>query len=138
MSCVLQEWVCKLPWKQQSVLLSGLRGPDTSHCPHTKTVTRWMRNVTQNNADPSHSYMQLDRLPTFEELEKELEYCSVHYVHHLTQALKVISIGYVWCDVDGCKYADDLYRNIVMELLHLHPESDASFCVRLQDKVEHA
>lgn len=136
MSTVLQEWVCKLPWKQQSVLLSGLRGPDMHHYPKIKILTRWLRNVTQNNADPEHSYMMVEtHLPAFEDMEKELEYCTIHYVHHLTQALKVIAIG---CDNATVReYALILYDKIVKELLHLTGETDEEFYVRLADKVVH-
>jgi hypothetical protein len=137
MSTVLKAWVCELPWKQQSVLLSGLRGPDGIHCPQIKIVTRWLRNVTQNNADPMHSYMNVGILPTFEQLEKELEYCTAHYVHHLTQALKVIEIGCEVDDPDACQYARQLNREIANELFHLWPESDTMFINRLADKVEH-
>lgn len=135
MSSVLQEWVMKLPWKQQSVLLSGLRGPDGARCPNIKNVTRWLRNITQNNADPSHSYMMVGQLPNCEMLEKELEYVSVHYVHHLAQAMKVVAIGvdvYVYE-----KYARELYEFISNELLHMKVETDDEFNERLRDMVEH-
>jgi len=135
MSSVLKDWVQILPWKQQSVLLSGLRGPDTIHCPKLKIVVRMLRNVSQNNADPTHSYMYVHDLPLWDVLEKELEFCSVHYVHHLTQALMVVCHG---CDIIKIReYADWLLDKISDELLHITRETPEHFFQRLEDKVVH-
>ena len=35
---VLQDWMGKLPWKQQSVILSSLRGPDNFRFPAIKKL----------------------------------------------------------------------------------------------------
>lgn len=135
MSSVLRNWVQVLSWKQQSVLLSGLRGPDTIHCPNVKIITRWLRNVVQNNVDPTYSYMMISDLPGWGLLEKELEYCSVHYVHHLTQALMVMAHN---CTMpEAQKYAYWLVNRIADDLLHMTRETPEHFFVRLEDKVSH-
>lgn len=51
MGTVVKPWVNELPWKQQSALFSALRGPDNVLCPGIKRIVRWLRSVTQNNAD---------------------------------------------------------------------------------------
>jgi len=92
MSTVLKPWVENIPWKQQSILFSGLRGPDNQFCKHIKAVGRWMRSVSQNNADPSKDYMRNDPLPILADLDKELENQPAHFVHHFASALRVIAI----------------------------------------------
>ena len=41
---VLQDWVCRLPFMQQSVLIAAVRGPDTIRKDHpVKVLCRWLR-----------------------------------------------------------------------------------------------
>src|SRR4051812_48524296 len=94
MSTVVQDWVATLPWKQQSILFSGLRGPDHALHEHVKQVSKWMRAVSQQNADPSKPYMNRIKLPAPEQMEKELEHSPVHFVHHFADALAVIAYGH--------------------------------------------
>src|SRR3954469_5589558 len=56
---VVLPWLAVLPWKQQSIFFSSLRGPDRANVPAIKRTNRWMRSVAQNNADPSKGYMAL-------------------------------------------------------------------------------
>lgn len=154
MSTVLQPWVELLPWKLQSILFSGLRGPDTDYAPRIKEVSRWMRKVSQNDADPSQSYMAPTSLPTPEQLEKELEFCTAHFVHHIADALRVISLGYMSNDeadlsrsgqpvpldkatVEVMEYAKQLHYYIADELFHFVPEDDEVFMWRHRDRVSH-
>ena len=73
---VLQEWMAELPWKQQSVVLSSLRGPDNSRPGSIKIINRWLRGITQNNADISTDYMKNLPHPSVEDLHTDLEYCT--------------------------------------------------------------
>jgi hypothetical protein len=42
--CVLQEWVLELPFMQQSVLISSIRGADGAYKEHpSKPLMRWLR-----------------------------------------------------------------------------------------------
>lgn len=134
MKSVLQEWLEELPWKQQSILFSGLRGPDAPGCPHIKAVNRWMRTVTQHNADPSKQYMRKEPLPTPLELCEELEFLPVHYVHHLADALAVIAYGHP--ESDAAIKAAGYHYKIAEELFHFIPESPATFLLRHRDKVQ--
>jgi len=135
MGTVLQPWVENLPWKNQSILFSGLRGPDTGYCPRIKEVSRWMRKVSQNDADPSQSYMAPTALPTQEELEKELEFSTCHFVHHFADALRVIAIYHP--DHATSAYAWRVHAYIADELFHFVPEDDKTFKHRHRDKVAH-
>lgn len=130
---VLLPWVMNLGWKMQSILLSGFRGPDDADLPAIKAVNRWLRTISQNNADPSKDYMRQDTLPTELELCAELEWRSCHYVHHLADALRVVAIfhpDHVVSDRAGAYH----YR-IAEEIFHFLPETVDQFMHRHRDKV---
>jgi hypothetical protein len=130
---VLQPWVMSIGWKMQSILLSGFRGPDDAELPAIKAVNRWIRTVSQNNADPSKDYMRQDKLPTDLELCEELEWRSCHYVHHLADALRVISIYHPDDTVGGAAWS--YHFRIAEEIFHFKPEGEAEFLRRHKDKV---
>lgn len=136
MSTVLQPWVEKMGWKMQSILASGFRGPDTASLPAIKSVNRWLRTISQNNADPSKDYMGVAPLPDMSVLTDELEWLSCHYVHHLADALRVVAIFHPerWARVQAQTY----HYFIAEELFHFVPEDDVTFRIRHADKVEHA
>lgn len=129
---VLQDWMGELSWKQQSVLLTSLRGPDTSRPVNVKKVAKWLRKITQNDADPSTEFMNSTNLPTSEELNKELEYCTIHYVCHLMHSLEII--GYNHPNEPIRKIASDYYFGLV-RALHLNPETKVQLNTRLEDKI---
>lgn len=129
---VLQDWMGELSWKQQSVVLSSLRGPDNSHSPHLKKIGRWLRRITQNNADISSNYMKDEELPTHKDIEREVEFSSVHYFSHLIQGLEII--GYNHPDTRIAETARDYYNSLVREVLHLNPETKSQLEDRLKDK----
>ena len=129
---VLKEWMGKLSWKQQSVILSSLRGPDNSRPGSIKILTRWLREITQNNADPSTDYMTNLPHPSVDELHRDLEYCSMHYYAHLMHAMEII--GYNHPDQKIAELAIGYYKNMV-EFLHLNPETKEELNKRLADKV---
>lgn len=130
---VLLEWMKQLPLKQQSVLLSSLRGPDNANYPTIKKVTKWIRSIVQKNADPTKKYMHLEELPSFGELEKEIEFCSVHYAAHLLQALEII--GYEHPDKNTSSFAENYYKGFALQTFHLNPETREQLTKRLEDRV---
>lgn len=132
MSSVVQEWLSECSWKQQSILFSGLRGPDDSALPHVKAVNRWMRTVSQFNADPSKQYMRADAMPDPYKLCEELEGLSVHYVHHLADALAVIAYNHP--DNVIASQAASYHFRIAEELFHFVPELPSVFVLRHRDK----
>jgi hypothetical protein len=131
-SSVLQPWVEKIPWKQQSILFSSLRGPDQDYLKAIKLVSRWMRAVSQQNADPAKPYMAVTELPAPSDLDKELEHCTVHFVHHFADGLAVIAYNHPIPDV--ASYAAELHFHIAEELFHFVPESRGTFLMRHRDK----
>ena len=129
---VLQDWMGELPWKQQSVILSSLRGPDTHRPEHVKKINRWLRAITQNNADTSTDYMLEISHPLLEELQRDLEYCTMHYYCHLMHAMGII----------GHNHPEEKTKNIainyyaaMVDFLHLNPETKDQMNKRLEDKV---
>lgn len=129
---VLQPWVMKLPWKMQSILFSSLRGPDQEYLVNTKQVSKWMRSVTQNNADPSKPYMNDIKMPEVTALYKELEHCPCHFVHHFLDGLAIIA--YHHPDFDTGYTAANIHYSCAEELFHFYPESPEWFEVRHRDK----
>lgn len=129
---VLQPWVMAMGWKMQSILLSGFRGPDDAELSATKAVNRWIRTISQNNADPSKDYMRPDKLPEPLELCDELEWRSCHYVHHLADALHVVALYHPDNAVKVRAYS--YHYRIAEEIFHFVPEADAIFIKRHEDK----
>jgi hypothetical protein len=130
-SKVLQDWFRTISFKMQSVVISAQRGPDTHHCKNIKSITKWIRRNCQINADTSHSFMEERPLPTFEQVEKEIEFCTVHYVLHLLHGLEII--GYKHPETEVRKKAMYFYTQIAGSILHLTIETEAALNERLAD-----
>ncbi len=130
---VLQEWVSNVGCKMQSILLSGFRAPDQSKA--VKKYVRWLRGQCQVNADPSkESYMQTIEMSCelIDAAMDELEYCPVHYAHHLADSSAVVA--YHHPDSNVCALAIYLHKQVAIELFHFHPESMEEFLHRHRDK----
>lgn len=134
-SSVLLSWVQGMSWKCQSILQGGFRGPDNGALPAIKSVNRWLRISSQQNADPGKPYMKLAKLPSDMELCEELEFCTCHYTHHFADALRCLSIYHPEKAVR--KQAWQYHFRIAEELFHFMPETDETFVARHVDKVEH-
>lgn len=130
---VLQPWVMQLPWKMQSILFSSLRGPDQEYLISIKQYSKWMRSVTQNNADPSKPYMAVEQsLPEVESLYKELEHCPCHFVHHFLDGMAIVA--YHHPDESTAIIAAKVHYQCAEELFHFYPEPPCWFEVRHRDK----
>lgn len=129
---VQHSWLNNLTWKLQTVINQGLRAPDTHYCKNLKIVCRWMRGIVLQNADKEHTFMcNKKEMPTIEELEHEINYCSVHFATHFLYALEIIA----YCHPEQpirCR-AMYYYRGIVEELWHLKIESKEQLYTRLAD-----
>lgn len=130
---VLLPWVMQMNWKQQSILLSSLRGPDVPKVPNIKNVNRWMRGACQHNADPSKNYMSKAALPVPIELCNELEFLPCHYVHHFADGLAVIAYNHP--DRTVSLQAGEYHYRIAEELFHFRPEPPYWFPLRHADKI---
>lgn len=138
MSTVMQEWFACMPWKMQSIFLNGLRAPDAATT-DVKGLVRWMRTKCCNNADPTKPdcYMSAPAIDEhmIKRAGKELEYLPCHYVHHLADAMRVVSLYHP--DLDIRTTAWNVHYHIAKELFHFVPESETQFVYRHRDKVEH-
>ncbi|KKK94595.1 hypothetical protein LCGC14_2681270 [marine sediment metagenome] len=135
MGSVLLPWVTEIPWKCQSILLSGYRGPDDAAPPSIKVVNRWLRIISQYNADPSKDYMKQRPLPSPDAVCKELEWMTAHFIHHFADSLRIVAIWHPDSGVRGSAWA--YHYLIAEELFHFIPEDDATFITRHRDKVAH-
>ena len=90
-----------------------------------------MRKITQNNADTFSPYMKEEILPSIEELKRDIEFCSVHYLSHLLQGLEII--GYNHPNSETAKTAIRIYEDLVYQVLHLNPETKEQLEDRLRD-----
>lgn len=134
MSTVCQDWVTELPWKLQSILFSSLRGPDQELLVGIKQFSKWMRSVTQNNADPSKPYMNGIKLPKVEALFKELEHCPCHFVHHFLDGMAIIAYAHPAPKVAAL--AAEVHYACVEEIFHFVPEAPGVFWLRHRDKID--
>lgn len=135
MGSVLKLWVQEIPWKMQSILQGGFRGPDDRSTPAIKSVNRWLRYISQYSADASKEYMKKALLPTDYELCAELEYCTCHYTHHLADAIRVVHVYHPYAIVR--EQAWKFHMRIAEELFHFIPESDEVFMLRHKDISDH-
>lgn len=128
-------WLFVLPWKMQTVINQGLRAPDTHFCKDLKIVCRWMRAVVLNNADDDHAFMcRKKELPSFMDLQNELNYCSMHFATHFLYSLEII--GYKHPNQEIRDIAFGYYSNIVEGTYHFNLEKEKELDIRLSDKEE--
>jgi hypothetical protein len=118
MQTVTLDWVSKLTLKQQSALSSSLRGPDTALCKEVKKLSKFIRQATQINADPESGYMEDRREINPKDLERELEFCTLHYIAHLCEGLAYIE-AYTDNERDWLFAAETL--NWFSTTFHLNP-----------------
>lgn len=133
MASVVQSWLSELNWKQQTVVLTALRGCDGIEKENpSKIISRLMRGDILMNADKSSSYMK--RLTTWEVNEAignffdDLDRYPIHFVTHLCHAAEII----------GYKHPDNKLRlfwlGVYMEFckaVHLTAETEEELDRRL-------
>lgn len=131
---VVQDWVMRIPWKMQSVLMTATRGPDEFRYPCTKAVGRWIRGRLFHDADPSNPFIHAkddgDPKRLLDTLEHEVEYLSLHYFGHLVHALQII--GYKHPDAAERVTGLILYEELCLRVLHLPIESEERMDERLR------
>ena len=135
MSFVLQPWVANVGLKMQSILLSGLRAPDAKTSAVKKCI-RWMRSNCQVDADPKkQSYMQTVAMSKelVDQAMDELEYLTVHYVHHFADSMRVMGLHHP--DAAVREFANYAHFQVAIELFHFVPEAEAVFLERHKDKM---
>jgi hypothetical protein len=132
---VLQDWVASTTFKMQSVLMAGLRGPDTHACPRIKEITRWLRGLILKPGDPDNMiFMNTELPPRISEkgpTAKEIEFCTMHFFVKLTQTLEIVGIYHP--DVEIKFHAQQLYLDLCT-LIHVQPEEPMQLYNRLKQK----
>lgn len=129
---VLQEWLAKLSWKKQTVVLTALRSPDNVHTLKMKEITIWIRRHILENADPMTGFMHkaLDSLPLFEHVDREFERLPLHTAHHIMLAMEVI--GFEHSD-DQVRMTAWLFYSDSVTAQHLNPETRDQYEARYAD-----
>ena len=137
MSSVLQEWVAECcSWKEQTLMLTGLRGTDANVSEDIKAWTRWIRRTVLNNAAPAKKFMRDVPLRTLADIaehdQSKIDMLPVHFYTHLMHTLEVISLRHP--DVLIMQRAAQGYADLVA-YLHLQPEFHGDMIRRLSDEM---
>jgi hypothetical protein len=150
---VLQDWVMELPLMQQTVLLTGVRGPDGLPKYHpTKYVLRWFRRCVLLSAmdqrvltdpvdigggsftGPSVVAPYEDWRPAMDERVgsylQALDEVPHHFQLHLMHAVEIL--GYKHPDEQIRAWWHSVYLRLVHDM-HLWPETEEQLDARLGD-----
>lgn len=132
--CVVREWVQELPWKQQTVLLSAIRGcDDVSKHDRSKAFVRPMRGIILKNAEPDKeddTFMNHPGDGEIKDFAHDLDDYPMHWVIHFLHAVEII--GYKHPEEEVKMWWNYLYEQMVKEGLHLNPETERELDMRLQ------
>lgn len=134
---VVQDWVKSASFKQQTVLLSALRGCDGKNKEDiSKFITRQLRNIILKNADKNSKFMHGKNKEEFEKgfdlLLKDIDSYPVHFILHLFHSIEVI--GYYHNDIETKELFRKLYEKACLTF-HMKPETKDDFDERLSDKI---
>ena len=137
MKSVVKEWLSgnNISWKQQTVVLSSLRGCDgQSKYDLSKKLTRQLRSAILYNAAAADTTFMRDTM-TLEEVRKLAEDSDKYPIHYYMHALHA-------CEIIGFKHPDNEIRAwfngaylIMVDALHLKPETEEECDYRLRDGV---
>lgn len=136
MSSSVRKWVTEVPWMQQGVLFSSLRGCDgLPHNDVSKIIIRGYRNTILKSARNSGSFLGM--IPAKDKLEQAMEEFSsnfdkypMHFLTHLAHASEIV--GYKHPDKEVREVWNKFYLDVVRRM-HLYPESEVQMDDRLKD-----
>lgn len=121
----------ELPFRMQSVLMSGMRGCDTARKDdNSKFITRSLRPVLCNNADTTNTFMG-GTIPPSKNIEQflwDMDSYPTHFIAHLMHAAEIV--GFKHPDPDLRKWWLGFYHNVVKGL-HVNPETEEQLDIRL-------
>lgn len=119
MLTVLQSWVSELSFKNQTLLLSAIRGPDgVGKSNKVKDVLKYYRAAVLKEADVLSGFMSSER-PTEEIVDKfvkDIEEYPLHWVMHFYRATAIVAIY----NNEQPMFWQDLYVRLAKRL-HLRP-----------------
>ncbi len=137
MKSVVKEWLTSdnISWKQQTVVLSALRGCDgQSKYDLSKKLTRQLRSAILYNAGANDTTFMRNTM-TLEEVRKLAEDSDKYPIHYYMHALHS-------CEIIGFKHPDKETREwfngaylIMVDALHLKLETEDECDYRLRDGV---
>lgn len=141
---VLQDWVQRLSFMQQSVLISAVRGPDGARKRHpAKNILRWYRRCVLLSAFDGVALLAPDMAgggsftgPVFDidkaadEYFDHVDELPHHFQTHIMQAAQIV--GYKHPNFAHHHWWRAFYERAVSGM-HLRPESEEDMSTRLGD-----
>lgn len=135
---VVQPWMAALTMKQQTVVLSALRGCDgKSKNDQSKALTRRFRSAFLRDAaagSGNETFMRHDGAGTeyVHDWVQDLDHYPVHWLMHFAHACQIV--GEYHPDNYHKEFWAFVYRRII-DALHLQPEELMDMEIRLMDTV---
>ena len=144
---VLQEWVMCLNWKEQTGLISAIRGYDGVYKVSSKSgdilkrITKMIRFLVIKNADKNTKFMS-DEIISIESLKDYMDdillNVDTHFIEHMLKAIKIIK------DKHPSNYVRLFYKNLYDEITSLieiydrkiELETDKFFHVKTDNALE--
>lgn len=137
MISVLQEWVMKLPLREQGVLLTGIRGCDLVPKLPLDSTPRQLTAFIRYCVMVPHDARETDIPGAFfqSKLPKswkasELGHLPLHWYSHIMHCYQVIGIRHPDAHIHAIAYK--VYEKLV-ESLHLNTETDVDMVERLSE-----
>lgn len=133
---VVQDWVCTLPFMQQALLMTAMRGPDgLPKYNTTKNIVRYIRGAVLKPAGQitgnDNTFMWIN-YGVFDQFRKEFynsvdEY-PIHFYMHLVHAAEVIAYGHPSLLISRAWY---MFYAEACSGFHMNPESREEMYKRL-------
>lgn len=148
MKSVLQDWVMNLPLKQQSTLISALRGPDNLGKHNTgKQLTRYLRSLIivpanpnwKDDADDTFLRYNENSLDSYinEFIDNHDEYPH-HFIMHLVHAFEIVGYKHKTVHSNNSRVSEHAYRCLgfyckMAKAFHMIAETEEEMDERLAD-----
>lgn len=130
---VVQDWVTSMTLKQQTVVLSAIRGCDGAPKDDpSKPFVRALRSTVLKNAVEGPCSFMSDR-PTINDIEvfvKSFDHYPVHWLMHFIHAVECVGYGHSNKQISGWWLA---FYHRICHALHVGVELYADWALRLID-----
>ncbi|MBD5585117.1 MAG: hypothetical protein HDQ88_08540 [Clostridia bacterium] len=136
MSSVVHEWMNDLTFKQQTVVLSALRGCDGFPKEDvSKKISRFLCGcILKNGGTKNTNFMKFDvNVNDVEMMRRDMDKYPMHYLLHLIHSAEII--GYYHPD-EGIREFWNYFYLVMVDGMHLHPETKEENEYRLRDGVD--
>lgn len=134
---VVQDWLSDCTLKQQTVVLTAIRGCDGVNKEHpSKNCVRYLRSVVLKNAATINTKFMVASESIWDdvlEFRHHLDECPIHFVLHFMHAAEII--GYYHPDFKIRSLWKDTY-DLFVSAMHLTPETKSECEYRLRDGVD--